>query len=216
MNSTSFFSAFEMGFRNLFNLPLIDNALNPAELKSLLSVDVIFNQLHQRLEEGADLESPKLTVFEYKKYAITLLNYTNKDIGFDKKGCLYCKENSSDKVGYCVEFAQHACKVIAYSMKHDPELILFEEQDIHQSYTKNLFARPITKSFYGFFNHLDRSEIVFSKKKEHQKDGIMLLIKASKFDPNSAFNIIPMDIITGVFARYEDVLKKESPSQYIK
>ncbi len=215
MNSTSLFSTVENSFRNLFNLPPIKNSLNQAELKKLLSVDALFNQLHQRIEEGADLESPKLIVFEYKTHTITLLNYTSKDVGFDKKGCIYCKENSSDQVGYSLEFAKVSYKVIAYSMKHNPEVIFFEQQDIHQKYTtERLFAVPI-KIYYWFVKRLDIPEIVFSEKKEHQKDGIMLLIKASRFDANSAFNIVPMDIIIAIFARYEDALKKESPSRYI-
>lgn len=215
MNSTSFFSNVGNGFRNLFHLQSIDNTLSLAELKSHLQIDVIFNQLHQRLAEGADLKNPKLTIFQYKKHTITLLNYTNENIGFNKRSFLFCRD-SSGWVSQKLEFAKEDCKVIAYNLEYNPEYILFEQQDVYRSdtTTERLFVKLGAPNFFVGFDISNISKNIFFKKKEHQKDAITLLINASRFDPKSAFNIIPIDIITAIFARYEDALKKEFPSQY--
>lgn len=189
------------------------NKLSANELKYLLKEDVTFKCLHKRIEDGAILDNPVLKTFKCKNFSITLLNYTHTDIRFGDDGFLRFKDGEG-----LMEFDQGNCRVIAYHLEDSPEVIFFEQNDsTHERFFVEVIDRDLFQLYLYHPKYYCLPKEIFSKKKEHQRDAITLLIKASRLeDPNSFFNIIPMDVIKAILGRYDDALKKEFASQYLK
>lgn len=186
--------------------------LTSNELKYLLKQDETFKCLHKRIENGAILDIPRLKIFKCKDFALTLLNYTNKEIRFNDDGFLYFKEGDE-----LMEFDEANSKVIAYCLEDNSKMIFFE---LNNYITERFYVEETSQNLFKLYLCIPNQKLlpqkIFAKNKEHQAESISLLINASKVeDSNSIFNnSIPNDIITAIFGRYEDALKKEFPSQY--